>query len=246
MASQPTNAEIQVEASGAMRSSGLKAERWDLISGSAIDALVHVRKMDLSSIDHADLIEFAINSIWDFLSGRDNSSTMIMWPTEGNWRNNILIRGWWALAEAIDQLVGAETAELKTEGALPYQALRRCAQACAEGVTKYGEENWHNGFRTKEVLNHALNHLIKYTNGFRDEDDLGHAMWNFMVALHNLRQREDLNDLLLGPGYQITDEIKVYHDKKKRERGVLPSKEDEQALRDIKKAIEDLPSKVVL
>lgn len=215
---------IRQESTGAMRSSDLDKERWDLLSGIAIRGLETVRQIDLSHYLPGNLVDKSIEFMWRFL-GHDMSMidyTSMQWPSSSDSHNqmSLLYRGWWCLAIAI-QKIDDEGRDVRHDAipyALPYHAFRRLSRACAEGVTKYGEENWHNGFRTKEVANHAISHMVKWTNGFNDEDDLGHAMWNYMVAAHNMTARRDLNDLLLGENYSITDELKEYHDRLREER----------------------------
>lgn len=204
---------------GAVRSNDLAKERWDLISGTAMRQLSQATSADLEKCSVPQLINYAIDSVYEFL-GYDirYPDPAIKWDLDKSTRQERLVRAWACLCAAIKivDTCHLDPKEVTRDYVPPYYGLRACARACAEGVVKYGEENWHNGFRTKEVLNHALAHMIKWLNGFREEDDLGHASWNLMVALHNMECRPDLNDLLLGPEYQITDEIKAYHDKLKK------------------------------
>jgi len=72
-------------------------------------------------------------------------------------------------------------------------ALRRLAEVCAEGATKYGDFNWERGMPIADLLNHGLRHLSLYLGGNRDEDHLGHALWNVAAAIHSEELWPELN-----------------------------------------------------
>ena len=62
--------------------------------------------------------------------------------------------------------------------------LRRLAEACAEGATKYGEHNWQKGIPASVMLNHAIRHVYLYLAGDMSEDHLAHAAWNILGVCH--------------------------------------------------------------
>lgn len=62
--------------------------------------------------------------------------------------------------------------------------LRRLAQTCAEGATKYGPRNWEQGIPASNLLNHAIRHIYLYLAGDDSEDHLAHAAWNILGVCH--------------------------------------------------------------
>lgn len=63
-------------------------------------------------------------------------------------------------------------------------ALRRLAETCGEGEIKYGANNWLNGFKFTELLDHAIAHANSYLEGDESEDHLAHGLWNVLVLIH--------------------------------------------------------------
>lgn len=193
--------EMYQAGTGAVRSSDLKKERWDLLSYAAFQHVVPMFGIvDLTGVPARTLVNEAIGFMGAFLGNQ----TM---PGFEN-RTDILLRGWTHLCAAMEAEEGVAYIR---EARYPLVGMRRSAEACQEGCTKYGEENWHNGFRLKILCNHALKHMVRYVNGVIADDELGHACWGFMASVHMLIYRPDMCDLLLGPDYTITEELKTYH-----------------------------------
>jgi hypothetical protein len=71
--------------------------------------------------------------------------------------------------------------------------LRRCAEAAAEGVEKYGEFNHERGLPVHVYLNHLIAHVYAYLAGDRSEDHLGHAAWNALFACQSQEAYPELN-----------------------------------------------------
>ena len=63
--------------------------------------------------------------------------------------------------------------------------LRRLAETCHEGASKYSDFNWEKGMPVSEMLNHGIAHAYAYLAGDRSEDHLAHAAWNFFGAMHS-------------------------------------------------------------
>lgn len=204
---------------GAVRSTDLAVERWDLISYAAVNELgVAMKSFNNYDLPVMDLVGVAIYYAGRFLGGYPVSE---------------LFDGWAYLAVAIQNLdSGAEVdypswsteqrERIKNKRAhpfslVPYLALKRLAITCHEGCSKYGDHNWLYGFPTWSLMNHTIRHLIKWQNGNRDEDHLGHCCWGFMATTHMLIYRPDMCKMRLGEDYELTDEIKNAHPKKNRE-----------------------------
>lgn len=75
---------------------------------------------------------------------------------------------------------------------LPFEGLRRWAEAFGEGSLKYGDGNFRKGMEDRCLLQHALNHLFLYQAGDKTEDHLGHAMWNIGMLCKMEKERPDL------------------------------------------------------
>lgn len=210
--------EMYQAGTGAVRSSDLKKERWDLLSGAALDELHDAMDwVDPEDFSAEDLAGKAAEYMWRFLgfntantAGKDAHCDLVE-------RIDLLTRGWAWLACAIE---ADEKIPFRKGLRYPLAAIRRTAMASEEGCRKYGEENWLNGFRVKILANHALRHLIRYHNGVVEDDELGHASWGFMAATHMVLYRPDMCDLLAGPEYTITDELKEYHKNHLSRRGL--------------------------
>lgn len=73
-------------------------------------------------------------------------------------------------------------------------ALRRYANAMAEGSHKYGAWNWLKGFPAGSLLDHLYKHLSQFLQGDASEDHLGHALWNLATLVHFSETRPELFD----------------------------------------------------
>lgn len=230
---------------GAVRSTDGASERWDLMSGFAVDELCHNMDTSLYGMPVLDLINLAIQGAWEFL-GHTN--------TRGRNRSWHLVRAWKHLAVAIQTLdmpedgIEALIQTLTTHQVLdkshhyPYYALRRLATTCDEGAKKYAEENWHNGFQIKSLLSRGIRHMVKWTNGDRSEDHLGHAMWGFMASVHTWQYRyDDMCKYLLGSDYTITPELEKYHAEhaSRRRMAQLPVSQAERSQQQVGQTIFD-------
>ena len=192
--------EMYEAGTGAVRSTDLKLERWDLLSGAAFRQLVpEMENICPGGETVLELVNEATDCMFRFLGNCTQT---------GGDRISHLTRGWAWLAAAMEVEAGVEYLKVPR---YPLILASRTAKACQEGCVKYGEENWHNGFRLKILCNHALKHMVRFTNGVVEDDELGHASWGFMASLHMLLYRPDMCDLLLGPDYTITDELRTYH-----------------------------------
>ena len=66
-------------------------------------------------------------------------------------------------------------------------ALMRVARVYKEGADKYdkgGMPNWTKGIPIRNVLGHALHHLLKYLAHDRSEDHLAKACWGLFAIMH--------------------------------------------------------------
>lgn len=78
--------------------------------------------------------------------------------------------------------------------------LRRLAETCHEGATKYTAYNWEAGMPISEMLRHAIPHIYAYLSGDRSEDHLAHAAWNLFGAMHSEELWPHLNTDLRSEG----------------------------------------------
>jgi hypothetical protein len=214
---------VHEEGTGAVRSNDLAAERWDLISGAAVRELHNVGVLDSYEFSPMALVGLAADYAWRFLGYRETNQLPPFWQDKPQGREELLARGWWCLASAIQLIDGGKDIGGHIQSRMsgygssdqrhyPYHALRRLATTCDEGAKKYAEENWLHGFKVKGLLNHGIRHMAKWTNGDNSEDHLGHSMWSFMASVHMwMFRRADMCPLLLGPDYSITEELEAYH-----------------------------------
>lgn len=75
----------------------------------------------------------------------------------------------------------------------PY-ALEALANVAKEGCKKYGEFNWAKGIPIRNLINHTINHLVKFLMHDTEEDHLAHALWNLHTAIHMLKLKPELDD----------------------------------------------------
>lgn len=84
----------------------------------------------------------------------------------------------------------------------PY-ILIALADAYTEGSKKYGDDNYLNGISSKNLMAHALSHIVQWQRGDDSEDHLGHALWNIGTIIHFQKTgRHDLIVRQYAPGYQ--------------------------------------------
>lgn len=77
---------------------------------------------------------------------------------------------------------------------IPLSAYTALAQAFEDGKAKgYPRDNWRKGFPTRNLIAHAITHLVRYRTGDTSEDHLSHALWNVMVLIEQ-QSRPDLDD----------------------------------------------------
>ena len=74
-------------------------------------------------------------------------------------------------------------------------AMRRIAEAYAEGAKKYDAHNWRKGFPVSDVMNHALRHIFLWLDGDASEDHLGHAAWNLCTAMYFEERMPEMMDI---------------------------------------------------
>lgn len=66
---------------------------------------------------------------------------------------------------------------------IPPHALWRVAMLYTRGAVKYGENNWHKGIPTQQMLASAMRHLEAYRRGEQDEDHLAAVVWNVLAIM---------------------------------------------------------------
>jgi hypothetical protein len=96
---------------------------------------------------------------------------------------------------------------------MSWVGLRRYAETCAEGASKYGENCWRLGLPTHDLINHTLAHIARYMDGDRSEDHLAHAAWGLLAAMDNEERRPAMQDGLLGADGSLTDSIRLRLDR---------------------------------
>lgn len=76
---------------------------------------------------------------------------------------------------------------------IPYSALRREAQRFADGAAQHGEFNFMNGATDREfqvqIIDHAIDHLLRYKDGIDPEDDHLAAVRCGMAMLIEFEER---------------------------------------------------------
>ena len=95
---------------------------------------------------------------------------------------------------------GTDCADVRYDLISPI-GLRRIAEAYAEGSCKYGDSNWQKGIPTRDLLNHALNHLQQWQIGDKSEDHLAHAAWNIITMMHAEERMPQLVSRPYEPGF---------------------------------------------
>ena len=75
---------------------------------------------------------------------------------------------------------------------IPWEGTRREALIFSEGVAKYGLNNWRKGLVVTDVINHAIEHILRYLEGDREEDHLAKVKWAMTVVMEFEKTRPDL------------------------------------------------------
>jgi hypothetical protein len=73
---------------------------------------------------------------------------------------------------------------------IPPCALRELAEVYAEGAVAHGDNNWKKGMDDGVIVNHALEHLMKYLEGDRKEKHLGKVMWAMSAMIWNREEKK--------------------------------------------------------
>jgi len=84
------------------------------------------------------------------------------------------------------------TAETSRFDLIPFELLQRVGATLQEGARKYGEYNWQRGVPLSHCINHAFQHLAKYTAGDTSEDHLAHAACNLAFLMYYESHNPDL------------------------------------------------------
>jgi hypothetical protein len=95
---------------------------------------------------------------------------------------------WYIKGEVVPSETFASGAVRDNEDTPPYTlippcALRRLAKVYREGAIHYGQINYHKGIPVSNILNHAIEHLMKWLDGSRTEDHLAKVAWAMFTLI---------------------------------------------------------------
>lgn len=224
--------EVSEAGTGAVRSTDLAKERWELMSGSAIDELAAAmaRFHDFSM----EIFELVAKSRWylgRFLGGNGMDELGNGWAC----LNVALQKQDSEQGEYDDWVVQTITRQMHPSNQvrydlLPFHGLKHIATTNNEGSIKYGIHNWYHGFQVLDLCNHTDRHLAKWLNGCRKENHLGHCNWGFMTPMHMLKHRPDMCLMLLGSNWTLTEEIKENHRQMALARGSKTLRRDREPM----------------
>lgn len=62
-----------------------------------------------------------------------------------------------------------------------------------EGCEKYSENNWQKGIYTKDYINSAVRHLLKWYRGDGDERHDRAFVWNILCCMWTVKNKPELN-----------------------------------------------------
>ena len=85
---------------------------------------------------------------------------------------------------------GARRASIKSRyDLIPMEPLRRLATVYEMGNDKYGKDNWKKGMPWSDILNHVIDHLLRWKDGelehlVKCEDHLAHAAWGLFALMY--------------------------------------------------------------
>lgn len=65
---------------------------------------------------------------------------------------------------------------------LPLIGLQRATRRSDMGAVKYSARNWEQGIPMPLMIDHVIDHIVKYLSGWVDEDHLGAAAWGLLAA----------------------------------------------------------------
>ena len=83
---------------------------------------------------------------------------------------------------------------------IPPCASRELAEIFAEGAKRHGDNNWKNGMPEGVILNHAIEHLMKWMEGDRSEKHLGKVMWACSALIWKEAEKQKKRDNCLNGG----------------------------------------------
>jgi hypothetical protein len=74
---------------------------------------------------------------------------------------------------------------------IPPHALQRVAELYTRGAAKYGENNWHKGIPSQQMLASAMRHMEAYRRGETDEDHLAAVVWNVLALMQYEEEKKN-------------------------------------------------------
>lgn len=75
------------------------------------------------------------------------------------------------------------------------------------GCKKYGENNWQRGIYTKNYVNSAVRHYLKWKRGDDDEPHYLSFVWNIMCCAWTCKNKPELNDYRRTDDKTYTEQI---------------------------------------
>lgn len=80
---------------------------------------------------------------------------------------------------------------------IPFEGLEAVGRIFAEGMKKYGKDNWKNDPSAEyriERCRHAIRHLMLFANGDRGEEHLAKVAWFCLTEIYLSKKLGDVHD----------------------------------------------------
>lgn len=115
------------------------------------------------------------------------------------------------MGENVEWATGAKRASIKPRYDLvPLRPLVRLTETYGEGNLKYGRDNWKKGMPFSDILNHVIEHLMRWKEDggicpLEKEDHLAHAAWGVFALMYfeETEEGQEHNDLRMDRQSQI-------------------------------------------
>lgn len=99
------------------------------------------------------------------------------------------------VAETIPNGAVREVTTKPAYSCIPPMPLRRLASVYLEGKIRYGANNWQKGMPYSVIIDHFMEHWIKWLEGDTSEDHLPKIAWAMFTLMWYEEHRPELDDV---------------------------------------------------
>lgn len=100
----------------------------------------------------------------------------------------------------------------KNHGWSDAESMLELSKHFAEGMKKYGKDNWKKGIPISSYMDSGIRHYLKVLAGWTDENHCRAFVWNMMCAIWTMNNKPELDDFtecgVLRPSEELMESTK--------------------------------------